>query len=323
MNSPAKLSAKALKDNRKIKIFLFFLVLTSIIWFLIALSKIHTSSAVFKIEYTNLPSGKLLQNKPISEIKLTLKGTGFSLLKFKTKQHKVAIDLFNVAKKNEGVYYVLPNNQLAELNSQLVGETEIIKVLKDTVFVNLGKNISKKIVVIPKVELNFKLGYNLTNELVIKPDSIIVTGPKQNLDSITEIATMPIKLQDVYEHIDIVLDLKKPSKSKNVSINSENVNIKGEVDKFTEGNFLLPVTFINVPEGVKITPFPKEINVFYQAGLSNFNKISKKNITVVFDYEQYKNDTLIKFLRPIVKQKSSYIASYKIKPSQIEFLIQK
>ena len=73
---------------------------------------------------------------------------------------------------------------------------------------------------------------------------------------------------------------------------------------------------------MKINPFPKEVEVTYQVALSNFNKISKNSISIVFDYEQYKNDTLIRYLTPVIKQKSEFIHSLKINPNQIEFLIQ-
>ncbi|VAW18423.1 hypothetical protein MNBD_BACTEROID04-373, partial [hydrothermal vent metagenome] len=101
------------------------------------------------------------------------------------------------------------------------------------------------------------------------------------------------------------------------------VVVKANVDKFTEGSFDIPVTIINKPEGIKINTFPNTIEVIYQAGLSNFNKITKNSFLVVYDYKQYEKDTLTRFLTPIIKQKSEFISSIKINPSKIEFLIQK
>jgi len=170
--------------------------------------------------------------------------------------------------------------------------------------------------------MNFKVGYNLIKELKIIPDSIQISGPKTSLDSISEISTNILVLNEVYTDIKEVLKLKIP-KIKNISMETVSVTVIGEVDKFTEGRFTLPVIIINKPEGVKISPFPKEIEVIFQAGLSNFSKIKKSNITVVFDYLQYKNDSLVRYLTPIVEQKSDLISTLKIHPSQIEFLIQK
>ncbi len=88
MKTVVKTSGISIAGKRKVKVFLFILLLTSIIWLLIELSKITNSTAVFKIEYKNIPVGMLLQRKPTSEINIVLKAPGFSLLKYKIKKIK-------------------------------------------------------------------------------------------------------------------------------------------------------------------------------------------------------------------------------------------
>ena len=322
MKTVVKTSGISIADKRKVKVFLFILLLTSIIWLLIELSKITNSTAVFKIEYKNIPTGMLLQRKPTSEISIALKAPGFSLLKYKIKKNKVALNLNKVVKANSN-YYLLPNQQKAYLNAQLPGETEVISVLKDTIFIELGKNKSKKVPVNLQLGIKFKLGYNLTAPLKIIPDSVTITGPAKYVDSIKELSNTLLELNDVHKNIYKELDLKLPPKNSNVILSTTKVIVKANVDKFTEGSFNIPVTIINKPEGIKINTFPNTIEVIYQAGLSNFNKITKNSFLVVYDYKQYEKDTLTQFLTPIIKQKSEFISSLKINPSQIEFLIQK
>ena len=79
MKTTEKKSNISITNNRKVKVFLFILVLTSIIWLLIELSKSYTSSATFSVDYKNIPIGKLLQSSPISEINIVLKAPGFSI----------------------------------------------------------------------------------------------------------------------------------------------------------------------------------------------------------------------------------------------------
>ncbi|MBI9041200.1 YbbR-like domain-containing protein [Lutibacter sp.] len=321
MNSRTKASGISLKYNRKIRIFLFFLFLTAVIWFIVALSKSYTATTKIKIAYINLPPNKLLLNKPLNEMEVLVQATGFNLIKYKIKQPKITLSLIE-SKHKGSKYYLLPNNQITQLKQKLEKSSKIIHFLNDTIFVNLGTNISKKVPISPKLKVNFKLGYNFIEALKIKPDSIIISGSKRSLDSISEIITNSLVLNEIYENIDVQLQLKAP-KWKNVTVPINTVTITGEVDKFTEGRFLVPVNVINIPKDIKITPFPKEIEVVFQAGLSNFNKISKSSFSVVFDYMQYKNDTLVQYLSPVIEQKSDLISTLKINPSQIEFLIQK
>ena len=130
--------------------------------------------------------------------------------------NKISFNLSNISKKGS-YHYILPNSQLSNLNTQLVGETEIISVLKDTIFIEIGKNISKKVLVVPITEIKFKLGYNLIEKLTVIPDSIVITGSEKYIDSIKEISTVQLKLNDVYENIDKELGLIISKKNRNIS----------------------------------------------------------------------------------------------------------
>ncbi len=322
MKTTTATAIKSLKKNRKIKVFLFFLVLSSIIWMLMELSKSFIAPVVFNVEYANLPKDKMVQKKPISEVELLIKAPGFMLLKYKLKTYKIILNLKSIS-RDKNAYYILPNKQITDLNAQLSNEIEIISVLRDTIFVEIGNSISKKVPVIPNLDIQYKVGYNLVEKIKLKPDSIIISGSKKLIDSITGISTSPLKLTDVFKDISLEMLLKSPYKSGQIKMSDVKVKVNGKVDKFTEGTFKIPVTIINAPFGVTVTTFPKEIEVIYQAGLSNFSKITQNDVSVVFDYKQYENDTLISYLTPIIVQQSDFIYALKINPPQLEFLIEK
>ncbi|MBP8792749.1 MAG: hypothetical protein KBH29_06180 [Lutibacter sp.] len=312
----------ALRKNGKAKIFVFFLFLTSIIWFLIAFSKRYNASTEAKVNFYNAPNDQLFLSSSVSTMKVLVNASGFNILKYRINPPKISFDLKKSVKKDTQ-FYIVSNTQLNEVKTSLSKESTLLKFLTDTIFVEFSKNISKKVPIISGLKINFKLGYNLIEDLRITPDSIKISGPKRVIDSIFEVSTTKKEINDIYEDVIEELYIKLPSKAKNVFITNEKITIEGKVDKFTEGTFVLPVTIVNKPEGIKIAPFPKEIEVVYQSALSHFSKIKKNDITIVFDYSQYQRDSLVRYLTPIVKEKSSLISSLKINPTQIEFLIQK
>jgi hypothetical protein len=322
MESSKKESGNSAKNNRRARIFLFFLVLSSIIWLLIELSKPYSSEALFKVEYEGVPSDKLLQNNPLTELIVNLNAPGFSLLRYKLKTHTISFDLYNLSKKGSK-YYLLPNNQLSKISAQLSGGTEVLSIAKDTIFIDLGNNISKMIPVVSNLEIQYKIGYNLIEELKIDPDSVLISGAEKYIDSIDKIATVPFVLEEVSQDVNLNLELQLPEKNDQILYSVSQVLIQGKVDKFTEGRFSIPVIVINEPDGVKINPFPKEIEIVYQAGLSDFDQISKNSFSIVFDYKQLERDSLINYLKPSILKESKFALSYKIIPNQIEFLIQK
>ena len=130
------------------------------------LSKSYVTPVVFNVEYTDLPSSKLVQKKPISEFDVAIKAPGFTLIKYKIKKHKILLSLKNILKNKEG-YYLLPNKQISSLNAQFSNGVEIVSILKDTIFIELGTSISKKVPVIPSLEIHYKAGYNTVEKLKI------------------------------------------------------------------------------------------------------------------------------------------------------------
>ncbi|MGV6844609.1 MAG: CdaR family protein [Lutibacter sp.] len=308
--------------KQKIKEFIVFLVLTSIIWLLMELSKNYTSTVVFNASYTNLPAQKLLQNKPDNQFVAAIKAPGFSILRFKLLHKDLSLSLSNIQKVNRK-YVLYPNKQLSFLNSQLPSEVEIVRVLKDSVFFDLGTKETKKIAVLLNLNMKFKLGFGLIEPLNVVPDSVIISGPNKFVDSINIIETEKINLEGINKNISQKLQLLLPFKNKNIQINAQKVKVIGKVDKFTEGTFNFPVKVINKPKNVAITTLPEEIEVIYQTGLTNYSKITPSSVDIVFDYNQYKKDTTIQYLSPKIVSKSNLITSVKINPNQIQFFIKK
>lgn len=322
MKAVSRNTRGSLKNNRKIKIFLFFLILTTILWLLVELSKSYTTTAKFRVSYVNVPTEKLLQSEAQQEIEIVFRAPGFSILKYKLSKHKLDVDLTYV-NSIDNRHYLLANSQISGMNSQLSGDINLIEVVQDSLFITLGENLFKKVPVIPNLDISFKLGYNYTDRLEIKPDSIVISGPDFYIDTISSVKSDYLKLDEVSADIDETLLLLKMQNLTDVVYEMDKIKIQAAVDRFTEGQFVMPVVIINEPEYIKINPFPKEIEVIFQAGLSNFNKIDESSFSIVYDYKQYEKDTLLQYLTPVIRYQSEYISSLKINPPQIEFLIQK
>ncbi len=311
----------SLRRNRKFQVFLLCLIVTSVIWLLIELSQEYTSNATFKAVYSNMPEQVLLENELLSKVDVTLKSTGFNIISYKMSTHELNFNLNNLSITSKGSY-ILTNNELSRLNTQFSGRAELTSISPDTIFVALGRRKIKRVPLKSNIHINFKKGYNFIQPLELDPDSVLVSGSENQVDKITEIHTSKLTLDEVYEDIIGNIALEVPEESTNVEVSRNEIEYFGEVDRFTEGNLKLPVVIINEPAGVKLTPYPKEIELTYQAGLSNFNRINEDSFSIVFDYNEYKNDSLVQFLTPVIQKQSDLVSSFKLNPRRIEFLIE-
>ena len=321
MESTTKSLGVSIRRNRKFQVFFLCLIVTSVIWLLIELSKEYASSATFNAVYSNMPEQALLENELLSEVEVTFKATGFNIISYRLNQHEINFNLNNMTISNKGSY-ILTNNELSRLNTQFSGRAELTAISPDTIFVALGRRKIKRVPIRSNIDVKFKQGYNFIQPLELDPDSVLISGPENQVDKIALIETKNLKLSEVFEDIVGNVALKIPEGTTNVEISRKEIEYFAEVDRFTEGRIKIPVVVINQPPGVKLTPYPKELELTYQVGLSNFNRINEESFSIVFDYNEYRNDSLVEFLTPVIQKQSDLVTSYKLNPRRIEFLIE-
>jgi len=312
---------KSFKSNRKLHIFLLFLLLAFVFWMLIKLSRPYTSSVNVHLVYTDVPENKMLQSAPKSKVEVTLNAVGFKLLKHKFSNREIEVSLKNIKKKTSTKYYLLSSNVLKSVDKSFI-ESNVTDISPDTLYFELGKSISKKVKVEADVSIQYKTGYHLTGELKIEPAYITVTGPKSQVDSIIYLSTKNTKLTNVYDTIDEEIAILMNDKLAKLEYSATKVRIKGGVEKFTERTLEIPVKVKNVPNSYTISTFPSKVKVVFQIGLSDFNKINENDFEVICDYSIVESDA-VDYLIPKINSKPNLVGSVKIVPNKIEFLLEK
>ncbi len=302
------------------KIFLSFLVASFLMWFLINLSKEYKTEVVFDLDYEKLPQEKVFREIPINQIRLLIKGNGFKLFSNNlfSKKIKLSIDKY---KRKKRKYYLLTDEQSSEIQNQLKSGLELLDVLDDTIHLDLGTFRTKKVPVKFTNTIKFKLGYGLSG-VKIKPDSVVISGPQDEIDAINNLTTNSLELEDVSEDVNIKVDLNISESFKNIKLSDKNVEAQIFIDKYTEGTFELPIKIINMPLKLDLKVYPKKVTVIYKVGLKNYSKITEDSFEVVCDY-QSSLDKGLTYLVPYFKKKSNLVSSVRISPQKIDFLIQK
>ncbi|SNR16892.1 CdaR family protein [Tenacibaculum jejuense] len=303
------------------KIFFGFLTASFLMWMLINLSKTYTSKIVYRVEYTDLPQNKILQEEPLKKISVTVKGNGFNLLAANFSSKKIILSLKKIVRKNTNDFFLLTANQQEEIQKRLNSGLSLEKVNRDSIHFKLGTLGSKKVPIQSDLNLNYKLGYGL-EEINLSQDSVLVSGPELQLAKINVIKTNTITLQEISEDVDLSLDLLVPEGSTGIKMKLNKIKANILVDKFTEGTFEIPIKIIGIPNRLKLSTFPKKVKVIYKVGLKNYQKITEDLFEVVCDYRKTINDDL-SYLMPEIKRKPELISSIRISPQRIDFLIQK
>ena len=312
--------SESLKNNRKLKVFLLFLLLSFVFWSLIKLSKEYISEVEFDLNYIDIPNNKLIQNEPQKKISLTLRTLGFKLLSYGFNKRMLNYSLTGIEQKKGSLYFSETNSNTNFLQAQLSAETVILNIEPDTLFFDLGAKRSKKVKVVPKVDFDFRTGFNFIKPYVIEPDYIEVSGPEKVIDTIDEVFSQKVIINDISTSFEHKVNLLSPNNA--VVLSQENLTVKGEVDKITDGSYLLPFKVINLPKNYIISTYPKKVKIVYQVALKDYNKIPENGFKVVCDYRQTE-DNQLDYLIPRLIEKPEIISDVKIIPGKIDFLIKK
>lgn len=271
--------------KRKVKVFLLFLACSTLAWLINTLSQSFVSNTNFVLEYANTPEEFLLVKTPKAAIDVRLRAIGFQFVAFELRKRKVQIDLSKVNVLN-GRYYILPKVYRKQIDNQLPNSTEVLEMENDTLFVELIKLVVKEVPVIPRTTVDLAANYMLDGPIRVEPPQVTITGPKNEVDSITAIRTSIINMENIkddfaQEH-GLVLnkDLKKSKVTPSI------VTISGRVLRFSEKVLSVPVQMVNVPEGVKVRMFPDEVKVLCQGTIDALKDLDSEDFNIICDYDQ-------------------------------------
>jgi len=306
------------KNSKKTKTMFLFLLLSSVFWLFTALSENYTYFTRYTINYTNLPDNLILQKPPKSEVLTQIETTGFRILSHKFYKKEIEIDVSKFVQREKYEYYYLPNTQLLQLQKQL--KDHLIRFEVDSLFLDLGVLKTKRVPVKINLSLNYKPGYRLKNDLLSKPDSILVKGPEKFLDSISFVATELAIMENVNTSFSKNINLEKSSKSV-VSYNVDVVRVNGEIAKYTEEQISIPIKIQNVPQNMQMTVFPNHLNVKYEVSFEDYKKINTSSFVISCNYP---TDTINNSkLKLTLVKKPKFIIDYSIQPTHVSYLIER
>ena len=312
----------SIKNSKKTKMLFLLLGLSFLFWMLIKLSKEYTDVVQFNVSYLNLPKGKMLQEDPQKNIDVIIKTFGYNLVKYHINKRSINVDLNSLKRKKGLIYYQLSKDFLPQIQQQVAADVFVVAVKPDTLYFHLGVSKTKNVKIVPDINIQFQSGYNLLGIVKVDPDNMTISGPEVLIDSIEEIKTESINLTDVNSSILIEVPILVLDKSSKVSYAVQEVSVSGTVEKFTEAKLQLPFKIENLPENYSISTFPDKVEVVFQIGLSDYNKINQNDFKISCDYDRtLKNE--LNYLIPEVVSKPSMVTEIKIIPQQIEYLIKK
>jgi len=285
--------------NRNILVFLVFFAIASFLWFLNAINKEYTSEIDLGISFKNLPSTMSQIEDSDYKLSISVSGHGYNLLREEIEKVKLPLvidfgDKNNIIKLHHNTEnctqsYILTSD-IKEMVSKRFGDNiKVVKISPDTIFFNVQQTYSRKLPVIPQVNYEVDINYMQHGEIIVKPDSITVFGPKSFIDSLNSVYTIKKQLGTIGENHITELEI---SFLKNLRYSRTNVLIDIPLEKYTETQIEKEIIPINVPKNSELNLIPEKVQIFYKIPLSIYENISELDFSAIVDYNNEQNQEI-------------------------------
>jgi hypothetical protein len=312
------------RNDKRVAAYLVCVAIATGFWFLNALSKTYTEDIIVPVIYVNFPNNKTIASKPADQFEMKVRAHGFTILRNKLSflfmplefnVNELTKDRMQMSKKSS---FAFPSRQFyTELSYQLSNELDILSISPDTLYFKFDQMGTKRVKIRPAVKLNLKKQFQISGNIEIKPDSVTVNGAQSTIDTLKYVYTETLRGNDVDQTI--TKDVKiHPMKE--VYFDRRSVEITVPVEEYTEAQQMVQVGIVGKPDSRNVKLFPARVNISYQIGLSRFAQIHPEDFRLTVSYKDILEG------KPRLKISAdttpSFIYSLKIKPEELEYLIE-
>ena len=303
-------------QKQKLRFFLLFLILSFVFWFFTKFSKEYTTLMSFQLRFENVPPGAILNANTV-EIEATLSASGFQFLYYYYWDNLLEIDLSSVP--FEGGIASLPlNGQFQSLQSQLLGNSQIINLFPANLDLRYTAQTQKRLPVRIPYRFSMAVGYGISR-IEISPDSVDVVGAPEELKKLSHVEVVPLLKKEISASFRQNLNLKQPP-GEGLEMIPQRVEVALEVDQFSERSFQLPIEIANLPDSLAVKLFPGEAALTFSARLSRLKEIKEEDFILTISYDEIaQNRTATVYL----KQSPTGVKNVRIEPKTVEYLVRK
>ena len=294
-----------------------FVIISSFFWIVTKFSNVYKFKNDFYINWTNIPKTIIVEDQE-KKISILMSATGFEIIlyKFFIKNIDLSIDKDVIYDKNIATVNI--NKKLFEIENQLFEKNEIEGVISKQISFNYSVLSKKKVPVFFDKKIKFRPGYLNEDEFNLIPDSILVIGPTNIIDTLKRVKTILFEKKDVYKSINEVVEL---SILDNLLYNKNVVKISSIIKKYSEKGFKIPIKILNLPDSIRLKLFPNYVTLKAIISLDRYNDISNNDFIITSNYKSLNSN--LSSLSLVLTEYPKHVKNINWYPKTVNYLIRK
>jgi YbbR domain-containing protein len=318
------LRASRNEDNR-LYIFAVCLGLASVLWLINSLGKTKEAIVDMPVQYTNLPTNKILISDLPEKLQVRLESDGFTLLRNKMQLAISPIN-FNVKVFTNDIMsepgidaYVLTTRKfIRQISRQISSEITILDIIPDSLNFVFDEIVEEYKPIKHNFELNFINQFYLSDSIRFTPSLVKVRGPKSIIDTLQSVNTKFYRYKKLDTTIETEVGL---AEMKYMKITPSKVKATIPVSVFSEYTTSLAISGLNVPDSLHLVAFPGNVTLTCQVALEQYNMLNSSSFILGVDYNDISSG--INKLPIRVIHGPSNIRMLSFTPTEVEFILER
>ena len=311
---------KSESNNKKLSTYALFLFISFSFWFLSMLSKQHETTLQIPLSYHNFPADKVLAAPVADFAEARVKAPGFSILfynLFNFSSLSLDIQQANTKPKKGGseVFWFM-NTKRKAVAEIISSSMELIAISPERLVISFSNKAKKMVAIKLNESISLKSEIWFASPIVLSPDSIMIYGEQQQLDSVNFIVTEELLLTDISERNVHIVSLSIPSQ---VQCKTQNIEVVIEVEPFVEQLIKYKVKAKNLEKGYTIKLFPEVVEVTLRAPKDKYSMLQTDFLTLTVDASLIAEEN--RTLTVEVESLPSFIQLQRVYPSRLEYLL--
>jgi hypothetical protein len=249
-------------------------VLAVTLWLLVTLNKqTYNTSFTVPLKLTNFPENLQLLSEFPTEIEVFTTGPGIKLFYQGLDPLKDTVKIDFEQFRDRGFFTAGKNLKL--ISDALQPGLSAVSAKPDTISLTFAVKSNKKIPVRLDLEWDLPASYRVLPDDIVYTDSVLVVGPTDSLDRITECKTVHFKLPSNVEpqYLIIPLDSMGP-----LQLLPNSIKLSYKPLPYTEKLLRVPITVTGLPMDTELHLDPDTVEVKVLLPLDRFEAVTRATI---------------------------------------------
>ena len=316
------LGIKEWLTSKRFSIYLVCVFIASLIWLLIKFSREYKTQFPITVELINPPDGNWMMLQSEHAIIAEIYGFGFDLFSYELfGLEDITIDLneFDVNSNTDPAYIIITETFIRKkINLLMSGKEQVLNIYPGNIKVDLSKAITKTIPLRSNIKVYPAQGFKIKGIPRMEPNNLDFFGPSSLLTPVGYINSEVDTIRDIQVLTKLKIKLKLDSLEKYLVGKVDAVLIV-DIDELTSGSIEVKVEPNVDKKGTEIRVLPSKVKIYYQVGLSDYQKVSEKLVKATIKLPD--TDDLPEKLKIELSEVPDFIEVKRIEPLFVEYLI--